>query len=966
MSEQTNGAFPTGIYRAGNEIAIRLCSQNGERKIFRHRFQPEIFIPAPYGLSEDAADGFALRGEPDIRKKTPLTKMKFDSMYDFGNYISENMDIPGVRMYGSPDPTIQAFSAFFPHEYEPNFKHIRTFNLDIEVLSSYKMQDGSVAKGPFPEPIIEEEKYRTKKFDSEEYSAYITKFYQWWNVEFAGSTIPIWTNLNSAFPIVSLQLSDKNINKRIIWGLPLKADRGKFKYDNGDKEIGGLDLEYREFTTEQDMLIDFVRYWASRQPDAWTGWNTHKFDSPYLAERILKILGEDWLKSLSPIGRYRKHLHKPKKGIPFHTYDFTGVPNLPYDELYKKHRLKERARYSLNFICHVELKEKKLDYSEASSLNNLYFTDYAKYIRYGVKDIVLVDKLDDKLGFLNLTYMLGALYHCNYSDTLATVQPWTALLYNFNKLRGRYPKLKRVNDSSETYDGAFVHSPVPGRYKNLLSEDLNSLYPHILQQYNMGPETIVEGEERRDIIWGLIQELENYKCADFNRNRARLALLEALRNEKEIINELVEFGPFDFLTLKKHGVSMAPNLQFFINSEMSCYNLIMREKYTKRKGFKKQMLGFETQIEEFKKSNLADSIECAIAKLGESNSNTSQMGVKILMNAGYGAIGNSWLKEYYDPRIARAITAAGELINKWVTKYSNSLLRELSGLPNERFVVYGDTDSIYITLEKFDSSLGWDKLDRNDKIDAMDKFEKETLKPSIEKWCVEMAATVNAHEQRMFWGREVISIEGGIFKAKKMYTMLVDDSEGVRYNESKLKVTGLESKKSSTPEICVPWLEKCYELAIMNKEAELHQFVKDCKVTWMSQNPAEIGLSSSCSNVVKYMDRGKWLPIKGTPYQASASILHNKFVTDKDLSIPLITDGDKIIIANLKENNPYGNGYIAFKDFWPDEFEEVRFWLDYEGLFNKNFIEPLKLLLEAVGMDVKKKVNVLNFVKKKV
>lgn len=694
MNEMTeSGVFPTGIFRAGNEVVIRLCSQSGVRKTFRHRFKPCIFKPAPAGVLPDAADGFALRGEPDLRVATPLTKIQFDSMYDFNNYMKENMDVPGVKLYGCQDPVFQAFADFFPHEIKPQFEHIRCMNLDIEVVSSF-LKDGHLIDGPFPEPYIEEEQYRTKKFDVEKYSSQITDFYRWWSLEFPDSTIPIWTNLHAAFPVTSLQLSDMQLNKKIIWGLPLRKDRGKFSYNPQDSEIGGLEVEYREFKTEQDMLIDFVRYWCARQPDAWTGWNTHKFDSPYLAERILKILGETWLKSMSPIGRYRKTVSRPKKGMPFHTYEFEGVPNLPYDELYKKHRLKERARYSLDFISFIELKEKKMSYKHVKNLNALYFTEYENWIRYGIKDIVLVDKLDAKFGFLNLTYMLAALYHCNYSDTLATVQPWTALLYSYNHNRKRYAKIKRVSESTESYDGAFVHDPVVGRHKRLLAEDLNSLYPHILQQYNMGPETIIDGEERRDIIWGLISELEAFKCVDFNRNRAKLALLEALRNEHEIINELVEFGPFEFLTLKKHNVSMAPNLQFFWNGEMSCYNNIMRSSYSKRKAFKTEMLGYETKAEEFKKNKLSESVEYALDKKGESNSNTSQMGVKILMNAGYGAIGNSWLKEYYDPRIARAITAAGELINKWVTKHTNATLREMSGLTNHKFVVYGDTDSV--------------------------------------------------------------------------------------------------------------------------------------------------------------------------------------------------------------------------------------------------------------------------------
>jgi DNA polymerase elongation subunit (family B) len=507
---ESNKPFPTGIYRSGNDLVFRLCTQDGKRKKFKHRFQPCLFLPAPPDTPVEVAEHFALRGEPDPRNKTPLVKRQFDNMYEMKQYLDENFDVPGVRLYGSKSPVIQAYSDFFPEDIKPNFKHIRCMNLDIEVVSSFE-KDGMIGFGPFPEPIIEEEQYRSNSFNIDIYSDHVTEFYKWWNVEFPNSVIPIWTNMNAAFPIVSLQLSDKNLNKQIIWGLPLRRNRNKFVYNPKDEEISGLDVEYREFSTEQDMLKDFIKYWASRDPDLWTGWNISQFDAPYLAERVIKILGSDWVNSLSTIGRAYKKLEKPKKGLPYNTWVFDGVPAMPYDDLYRRHRLVERARYSLDFISHIELDEQKLSYAHVKSLNTLWFVEYENFIRYGIKDINLVDKLDAKLGYLNLTYMLAALYKCNYSETLSTVTPWSSLLYSFNAKKNRYPLLKRHQTFTDSFPGAFVHDPLPGRYLWLLSEDLNSLYPHIFQQYNLGPETIVTESERRDIIYEMIQEVDAFK-----------------------------------------------------------------------------------------------------------------------------------------------------------------------------------------------------------------------------------------------------------------------------------------------------------------------------------------------------------------------------------------------------------------------------------------------------------------------
>lgn len=957
--------FPTAVLRAGNEIVFRLCDAKGNRKTIREKFKPEIFLPAPEGTPVDVADALALRGEIDPRISTPLTKRVFDNIYDFGNYFRENMDVPGVKLYGSSDPVVQAFTKAFPGDIEPVFSHIRVFNLDIEVVSSYKNSEDEIVRGPFPEPYIEEEKYRVKPFDAELYAEKINKFYRWWSTEFPDSSIPVWTNMNAAYPITSLQLSDRHAGKSIVWALPLKIGRDKFVYDVEDDQIGGLTVDYREFRTEQDMLIDFVKYWAGRSPDCWTGWNIKKFDSPYLAERILKILGEDWLKSLSPIGRYRKRVEKPQKGMPYTTYDFEGCPALDYVELYRKHRLKERSSYSLDHIAHCELEEKKLDYSEYKDLNSMYFLNFEKWIRYGIKDIRLVDKLDTKLEFLNLTFMLAALYHCNYEDTLATVKPWSCLMYHYNYYHGhggkRVPRIKRVVENDVAYDGAFVHDPVPGLYEDLLSEDLNSLYPHIEQQSNMGPETKVTSAERREILYELCEELGEFKC-DFNRNRARIALIDAIRQEREIIEELIAFGPFKFKCLEKRGVSMTPNLQFFINDFMSCYSAITRLMYGKRKAIKGEMLTWEQKEADLKEKD-PTSNEYMIAKMMVAAKNTGQMGVKILMNAGYGAIGNRWFKEYYDPDIARAITACGELTNKWVTKYLTEDLRNYADTPNFRYVVYGDTDSIYLCLTPIAKMNGWKELETIEYVEKVDQFERTMIQPWIKGHCEALKDTLGSYEQRMFWGREVICKHGGILQAKKRYALLVDNSEGVQYAHPKLKVTGLESKKSTTPEICVPWLEACYKKAILKDEMGIHKAVKEYREAYYAQPPENVSVASSVANVNKYRAGNTWEPVKKTPYQASSSLLHNRLVEEAGGNTPFIEDGSKIMLVNLTDN-PWGRGYIAFQGFWPEELDYVRKYIDYPGLFDKSFIQPLQLLLDAVKMNTKPKVNVFGFFKK--
>lgn len=540
--------------------------------------------------------------------------------------------------------------------------------------------------------------------------------------------------------------------------------------------------------------------------------------------------------------------------------------------------------------------------------------------------------------------------------------------HNFYGDRGRrVPLMKRALDNDVAYDGAFVHTPVPGRYRNVLAEDLNSLYPHIQQQYNMGPETKVTAAHRREIIFELIEELEGMKV-DFVKNKTRLALIHKIQNEQEIIEELIAWGPTPFETLKRHNVAMSPNLQFFHREFMSCYSSITRKLYSKRKVFKGAMLSAEQEETNLKAAGKTDTEEYRKFSRLVSTKNTGQMGVKIVMNAGYGAIGNRWFKEYYDPEIARAITASGELINKWITHFITQDLREMSGDGARRFVVYGDTDSIYLDLTPFEKSEGWvDMKSDEEYCEAVDLFEREKIQPLISAHCEKMAELVNAFEQRMFWGREVICRQGGVFQAKKRYALLVNNSEGVQYPKPKLKITGLESKKSTTPEVCVPWLEEIYKLAILNDEEKIFERVKEYRAAYLALPPEEISIASSVSAVNKYrVNPNSWETTKGAPYQATSALLHNRLIEEAHGSTPLIQDGAKILIASLKERNPWGKNNIAFQGFWPEEFgERVKQYVDYEGNFEKSFLQPSQLLLDAVKMTTKKKVNVLKFFKQK-
>ena len=577
---------------------------------------------------------------------------------------------------------------------------------------------------------------------------------------------------------------------------------------------------------------------------------------------------------------------------------------------------------------------------------------------------MLVRKINDKLRFIQLAWALQARYKAN-AGTAAfdTVKPWRYLLFGFNFTRGDVPlvPLIKPKEAAEAFEGAFVHTPIVGAHKLIVAEDLNSLYPHIEQQYNMGPETIVEDQLRSNIIFDLCEEIRGIK-PEWEQQTAHSGLLNAIQDGREIVDELIAWAqaglPMTFNTLIEHNVSMAPNLQFFHNDVESCYSLISKDIYSTRKGFKKGMLGHEQAAI---KAKAEGDMETYIRESYlEAEGNTFQMGEKIILNSGYGAIGNSSFKEYFDPRVARAITAAGMLINKYVTAFVNDKMSQMKG-NKDRSVVYGDTDSIYICLDGLQDQIGLhDGLERNEAIDLVDKFEKEHLSPFIKEHSSNMCGLVNGREQRMFWAREVICMDGGIFQAKKKYALLADDNEGVRYDKAKLKVTGLDSKKSTTPDLVVPWLEKAYKMAIRNEFDDIKAYTKERKEHYKSLPISDIAASKGVNDIGKWIINFENGVLKsGVPYHVRASILHNRLLNQNGITnLPFIEEGDKIKIINIREQNEFDTTgktkYLAFPaSGWPSEFDKYIKYIDYNKLFSTVFENPLQLLLDAVGESTK-------------
>ena len=297
-------------------------------------------------------------------------------------------------------------------------------------------------------------------------------------------TIDIETAAENGFPnietadqeILAISIKDSYTGRIVVFGAR--------PFDNKDSMV-----DYMHFRSEETMLMAFLQYWNENCPDVVTGWNVQLFDIPYIARRIDRILGEKFTKTLSPwkLISSREIVIKGRKQI---AYDLPGISTLDYFDLYRKFTYTNQESYRLDHIAFVELGQKKLDHSEFDTFKEFYENDWQKFIEYNIHDVRLVDRLDDKMKLIELAFTMAYDAKVNYEDVFSQVRMWDNYIY-VELLKRKIaipPKKEAVKDAK--YAGAYVKEPKPGFYDWVVSFDLNSLYPHLIMQYNISPETL--------------------------------------------------------------------------------------------------------------------------------------------------------------------------------------------------------------------------------------------------------------------------------------------------------------------------------------------------------------------------------------------------------------------------------------------------------------------------------------------
>tara|TARA_R100000951_G_C2653480_1_gene185276 strand:+ start:15971 stop:18316 length:2346 start_codon:yes stop_codon:yes gene_type:complete len=765
----------------------------------------------------------------------PVSPMKFSTNKEASEFISTYSDVSNFPIYGQSEWCYQYLTEKFPEDIEWDQSQIKVISIDIETTTEYGFPD----------------------------------------------------SFNPLEQVTLITVQDAYTKKIKTWGC------GEY---TATEHTAHLDVDYEYCANEKELLNKFLTWWANNTPDVVTGWNIKLFDIPYIIARADKILAEDAKKALSPFDLVNRKNIKIG-GREYMSYEIWGVAQLDYLDLYKKFTYVTRESYKLDHITEVELGHKKLE-NPHESFKDFYEKDWNLFVEYNIIDTVLVDELEDKLKLIELCLTMAYDGKMNYSDVSSPVKTWDCLIYN-HLWKQDVVFGQKMTKEGRSIAGAYVQEPVPGKYEWVESFDATSLYPSIIMQYNMSPETLVTGAVYDVTVDGLLDRKHNFDSK----------------------------------------YSVAANGQCFTKEKLGYMPEIVQKFFDDRQKYKKLMKQAEQLLEDTKDPKYKNEI----AKY-----NNFQMARKIQLNSLYGAMANEYFR-FYDDRIAEGITLSGQFIIRETAKALDEYVNQVCGTKDEVYSFYSDTDSCYITLKGVVDKFFADK-DKDKLIDILDKIGTDQIEPCISKAMDKLVDYTHAYEKKIFFKREAIA-DKAIWIAKKRYAMNVYDNEGTRYQEPKLKVMGLEIVRSSTPAPVRESLKEAVRLTLTTDEKTLQKFIETTRKAFKSMSPEQIAFPRGCNNLIKYTDT-KDIYKKGTPIHVRGSLLYNHFVREHKIAhrYEKIQEGDKIKFLYLKEPNNLRENCISFNSKIPDEFG-IHKYIDYDLMFQKAFLDPMDTIVNSLGWE---------------
>lgn len=780
----------------------------------------------------------------------PLEPIEFSDIREARNFIESYKDVRGFEVHGFTKWQYQYINKMFPNDIEYDISQVNIQTIDIEVVND--AEDG------FPD--IQE----------------------------------------AATPIVLISIHNSIDDRTIVLGIK------HYEPDENDS------FDYIQFDDERAMLRYFVNYVATKKPDVWTGWNTSQFDIPYIVNRLMRLFDESMVKKLSPFGYIREKTIEIR-GKEIQTFDVYGIIDLDYLELYKKYgTYSAKESYKLDFIANDELGESKVELPGTSFRDN-YNNYFQLFVKYNAIDTILIKKLEKKMKLIELAFAMAYMYKCNINDIYRTVLPWEVFIFNHLSTKNIPVPPKKQGMRGEV-EGAWVKESVPGMHGWTMSFDFASLYPSVIRQWKISPETFRPIEV-------------DVRVEDFLTMSPKA--IEACNNAK------------------KQNCTVAANGSMYDKSKQGFLPELMQYCMEGRKLAKKEMLTLEQEYQQTKNPSLLPRITAL---------NNKQMALKIAANACYGAIGNEGF-HYYDYRMAEAITLTGQLSDKHLAQELNKTFNKIIGTTVTDYVLYGDTDSIYLNcqllVDKFVADCETDKI-----VKFLDKFGERVCQPVINKSVGFIYDLMNAYDKVMTSKREAIASRV-LFRARKNYAMYVHNSEGVDYFPPKIKVMGIEIVRSSTPQWCRKKLKESLQMIFETNEISFRERFNQIEKEFKSLPASEVAFPRGVTDIDKWFDNGKIK--KGAPIHVRAALLYN-IHSEKFKNYPKIQNGDRIKFIYLKMPNPIGQDVFGFPAgaTIPAELGLDKY-IDYNLQFEKTFEVPLKSLTDIVGWKAREESSLEDF-----
>ena len=852
-------AFYTNVIRYKNNILYRGYDGLSQRVVRTDKFKPTLYVKSQGKSKWKSLDGQV------------VSPLEFDTMFEAGQWLKQNANVTGRKIFGNRKYVQQYVTEKFPREieFQRDFINVGTFDIETDYDNGFPHAHEASQK-------ILAITYKSSKSDT---------YYVW----------------------------------------------GYGNYNVKDALI--KPVEYVKCNSEEELLNSFLNFWSDPRitPDVITGWNTRFFDIPYVVNRCINILGMESIKKLSPWNITPENRTVVRRGSESQVYEIHGIQTLDYMELFQKfgYSYGPQESYALNHIASVVLGEKKLSYDESGSLKNLYKDDHQKYIDYNMKDVQLVDRLEEKMGLITLALTIAYKGGVNYQDVFGVTAIWESIIYRRLKLNNIVNPMEHVSarpdyqiiGATETsikkpgskareenkvhsFAGGYVKDPQVGRHAWVVSFDLNSLYPNLIVQHNMSPATLTPND------YGTIMKSAYLAGKSVNS---------------------------DSLSVAANGSSYRKDIDGVIPQ-------IIEEFYDERVAVKKLQIAAQKQIQKSHTYELEKEINIHENK---------QMAIKILLNSLYGALGNKHFL-YFDHALAEGVTLSGQLAIQWAEKAMNGAMNKI--LESEKdYVIAIDTDSLYVNFGPL-----VEKLQPNNPVVFLDKICEEHFVPVLSKSYGVLYKNTNAHKNRMVMAREGIS-DSGIWTAKKRYILNVHNNEGVQYKEPKLKIMGIEAIKSSTPEVVRGKFKEAFNLIISGTQAETQKFIADFKDEFKSLSPVQVAFPRRVSNISDWHDR-KTIYKKSCPIHVRGSLLFNKCLKDYNLTdkYELIENGNRIKFCYLKLPNTIKENIISFTDVLPKELK-LHNYINYDLQFEKTFIEPLNLILNPIGWSAEEQATLEDF-----